>query len=115
MEDGSFYKITIGGRDLEHPISGEDCKRVEDALKSRLKASTTLEQYPEIGTKIPGLKVLVQRVIESSQSKQSTGQEQKSFFSRFADMARFEEEVAAEVPITTQIDEVLREYVFVDD
>jgi tetratricopeptide (TPR) repeat protein len=89
--------------------------RNDDAVKSWTKANLTLEECPEIGNSIPGLKDLVQRVINSSQSKQSTGQEQKSFFSLFADMARFEEEVAAEVPISTHIDEILRDYVFVDD
>ncbi len=31
----SYYKITIGGRDEDNPITNDDCKRVSDALKSR--------------------------------------------------------------------------------
>lgn len=34
-DESYYYKITMGGRDSEHPISGEDLKRVGDSLKSR--------------------------------------------------------------------------------
>jgi tetratricopeptide (TPR) repeat protein len=89
--------------------------RKDEALKSWTKARAVMEQHPNVGNKVPGLKDLVQRVIESSQTRHSSNQEQKSLFSRFADMARFEEEVTSEVPVAKKIDSILRSLVFLDD
>lgn len=86
-----------------------------DSLDAWTKAESITEQNPEIASAISGLTELLQRLIEVSQSKHSESTEQKSFFSRFADMARFEEEVGSGLPIAAQIDEILREYVFVDE
>jgi hypothetical protein len=64
---------------------------------------------------VHGLKQLIEQVIESTQSKQNVAQEQKSFFSRFAEMAKLEEEVSADLPIEGKIQEILCNFVFLDE
>ncbi|KAL3918640.1 MAG: hypothetical protein SGILL_004141 [Bacillariaceae sp.] len=89
--------------------------REDEALKAWTKANSVLEEYPSTGNRVPGLKKLMERVIEASQSKQNAAQEQKSFFSRVAEMAKLEEEVSADVPVEAKIQEILCDFVFLDD
>jgi tetratricopeptide (TPR) repeat protein len=79
------------------------------------KARGALDQNPSIGNRVPGLKGLVEHLIESCHSNQIQAQEPKSFFSRFSEMARFEEEVGAAIPVARRIEEILLTYVFLDE
>jgi tetratricopeptide (TPR) repeat protein len=87
--------------------------RYEDAKKLWRKAKSILEQNPSIGEKIPELEELISTRLETAQAAPT---ETKSLFSRFTELARFEDEqVSREVPIEERIDELLQSYVFVDD
>jgi tetratricopeptide (TPR) repeat protein len=87
--------------------------RYEDAKKLWRKAKSILEQNPSISEKIPELKELISKRLETAQAAPT---ESKSLFSRFTELARFEDEqVSREVPIEERIDELLLSYVFVDD
>jgi tetratricopeptide (TPR) repeat protein len=89
--------------------------RADEALKAWTNANSVLEEHPNIVNRVHGLKQLIEQVIESTQSKQNVAQEQKSFFSRFAEMAKLEEEVSADLPIEGKIQEILCNFVFLDE
>ena len=90
--------------------------REDEALIAWTKANSVLEEHPDVGNRVPGLKKLMESVIDASQSKQNAVQEQKSFFSRFAEMAKLEEEeVSADIPVEAKIQEILCVFVFLDD
>ena len=89
--------------------------RKDEALKAWSKANSVIETNSFIAEKVPALAEVMVQVIESIQSKQNIAPEQKSLFSRFAEMAKLEEEVSADLPIQARIQEILAEYVFLEE
>jgi hypothetical protein len=87
----------------------------DEAARAWEKASDMLGRNPLIEDRVPDLNALLNHLVESSHSKKAESQEPKSFFSRFSEMARFEEEVAADIPVAARIEEIILDYVFLDE
>ncbi|KAG7342160.1 tetratricopeptide repeat protein [Nitzschia inconspicua] len=87
----------------------------DDAIRAWEKAGGILSQQPSLGENVPGLKDLVDHVVQSCHSRKMDAREPKSFFSRFSEMARFEEEVGADIPVSARLEEMLLDYVFLDE
>jgi tetratricopeptide (TPR) repeat protein len=89
--------------------------RHDDATKCWNKANAILDRSAGAREIFSALKIVVDRRLDSNRGKRPNSQEQKSLFSMFADMARFEEEVTSEIPVEQQIADILQGYVFLDD
>lgn len=86
--------------------------RFDDAQRYWTKAKHMLEEYPACDEKMPQLGEMLQHRLEKAQKGSA---ESKSLFSRFTELARFEDEVSAEVPVEEKLQEIIRSYTFFDD
>jgi hypothetical protein len=84
-----------------------------DAKQLWSRAQSILRKNPSVSQKIPELEELLSNRLEAAQSAR---EEKKTLFSRFTELARFEDEqLSREVPIEERIQMVFRTYIFVDD
>jgi hypothetical protein len=87
--------------------------RPDEARLAWSRARDVIRRNPRVKELMPELDELVSNRLENVSAVQ---QEQKSFFSRFTEMARFEDEqVSRELPIGERIEEAIRTYNFDDD
>lgn len=89
-------------------------QQFEDAKRLWTKAKMSLENNVIEDEVVPEIEELISTRLEAAES---AGQkEKKSLFSRFTELARFEDEqVSREVPIEERIQKVFRSYIFIDD
>lgn len=86
--------------------------RTSEAKKYWTKAKSTLDEYPTVGELVPDLGDIVSNRLQKAKAHVP---ETKSFFSRFTELARFEDEVSAELPIEERLEELITTMVFLDD
>lgn len=91
-------------------ISFEE-NRLDEAKLYWMKAKHYIEEFPDVGDEIPEL----QEILTSRLEKAEKGVPKTTFFSRFTELARFEDEVSGEVPVEERLGEILRSFVFVDE
>ena len=85
--------------------------RYPEAKKNLTIAKQILERNPQIAAKLPQMLDMVSDRLEVV----SRAPQEKTFFSRFTELARFEDEVSGEKKIEEKLDDLLQEVVFLDD
>eukprot|EP00934_Nitzschia_sp_Nitz4_P003716 Nitzschia sp. Nitz4//scaffold2_size372955//76566//81071//NITZ4_000380-RA/size372955-snap-gene-0.68-mRNA-1//-1//CDS//3329546647//3706//frame0 len=86
--------------------------RIMEAKHYWGKAKSALLDNSEAMERYPDLEGMLSHRLEK---EQATVQETKSFFSRFTELARFEDEVSKELPVGEKLLEILRTHIFLDD
>ncbi len=86
--------------------------RMTEAKKHWTKAKNILDQCPNVGEVAPELGDLVCHRLQKALIQVP---ETKSFFSRFTELARFEDEVSAELPVEERLEELIATLVFLDE
>lgn len=86
--------------------------RTADAKRYWTKARSTLDDFPAISQSNPELGEMIKHRMDKAETQT---QETKSFFSRFTELARFEDEVSAELPVEERLEQVITTIVFMDD
>ena len=88
-----------------------EASRYPDAKKKYTVAKQILEKNSHIDTKLPGMLDIVSGRIEAV----SQAPEEKTFFSRFTELARFENEVSGELTVDQRLEELVRLFPYLDD
>lgn len=76
------------------------------------KAKNMVDEFPTIHEKAPTLEDIITHRMQKAQTQ---GHQTKSFFSRFTELARFEDEVSAELPVEERLADLITTLVFIDD
>jgi outer membrane protein assembly factor BamD (BamD/ComL family) len=83
-----------------------------EAKQCWMKAKSTIDEFPAINETTPEFGELIGQRMEKANTQV---QETKSLFSRFTELARFEDEVSAELPVEERLEELITSVVFMDD
>ena len=83
-----------------------------EAKQCWTRAKNTIDESPDIDESTPELGEMIAFRMEKTQTQV---QETKSLFSRFTQLARFEDEVSAELPVEERLEKLITTVVFMDD
>ena len=76
------------------------------------KAKHMVDEFPKIQEEAPTLGDVITHRMQKAHTEV---QQSKSFFSRFTELARFEDEVSSELPVEERLGDLITSLVFIDD
>jgi len=118
---GDFTRVMEAGNSTGHPeyllaiqILGEIHRiegRPDDATALFSRAKQIIDANAALEEKLPGLQTCISMRLDASHPDE---EEKKTLFSRFTELARFEDEVSGELPVEERLQAIIQQYPFLD-